>query len=203
MHVGKPVRGIRRYQVLFEVSYLGGRRASFIREEHLLRAETSPERPETPNDAIAEQPQEQSQPAPTPDPASDELEQRRAAARERDKQRVEALLALSPHEAARWLARWLITIDVKRGYTEQMIALGHQGYGGSLGEVNVESGRVVRVSRIGPPPSWVAERGYLLAGYDHHEVFSLHALYEELWAQIHAPADAMQLAKPQQMSLWG
>ena len=138
-----------------------------------------------------------------PTPRPDELEQRRAAARERDRQHVAALLALSPYEAARWLAKWLITTDVKRGYTEQMIALGHQGYGGSLGEVAIESGRVVCVQRIGPPLSWVAERGYLMAGYDHHERFSLHALYEELWAQIHAPADAMQLAKPQQMSLWG
>lgn len=133
----------------------------------------------------------------------EELEQRRAIARERDKQQVTALLALSPHEAARWLAKWLITTDVKRGYTEQMIALGHQGYGGGLGAVNVESGRFVRVQRIGPPPSWVAhhpERGYLTAGYDHNEVFSLHALYEELRAEVFAPANTP--AKPRQMSLW-
>lgn len=122
----------------------------------------------------------------------DELEQRRAAAHERDQQQVAALLALSPHEAARWLAKWLITTDVKRGYSEQMIALGHQGYGGSMGEVSVESGRKIRVRAIGAPPTW---KDYP-AGYDHEETFSLHALYEELRAEFFAPA------RPHQMNLW-
>lgn len=137
-------------------------------------------------------------PAPQPWPVTtpEELEQRRALARERDRQQVASLLALSPHAAARWLAKWLITTDVQRGYTEQMIALGHEGYAGSLGNVNVDSGRIVRVSRIGPHPAWTATGDYP-AGYDHDETFSLHALYQELRAEVFEPA------KPHQMSLWG
>ena len=39
VEIGKPVRGIRRYTVRFDVPHLGGARDSRIREEHLVKVE--------------------------------------------------------------------------------------------------------------------------------------------------------------------
>src|SRR5579872_256778 len=87
-------------------------------------------------------------------PGREHIERMIAQARAKDVPQVKALLAMAPKEAARWLAKWLIRTDVERGYSEHQIQEGGQGYMGSLGDVDVWSGRKIRVRRIGPAASW-------------------------------------------------